>query len=151
MSLQRLIAVDLYLRKIYGRTLSGTWTYIVSGSDDRVSWKELGRASGSVWPDMSVPGPSFKQSIALASPARVHSYRIELSAPNIPKWGVAEAVLFDRDQEVRVAGPEHFNSAWMSAGGGEEWVSVDLGATCTFDRVALAWIRRASRGSDTGL
>ena len=54
--------------------------------------------------------------------------------------------MFDRDQEVRVAGPEHFNSAWMSAGGGEEWVSVDLGATCTFDRIALAWIRRASQG-----
>ena len=34
----------------------------------------------------------------------------------------------------------------MSAGSGEEWVSVDLGATCTFDRVALAWIRRASQG-----
>ena len=138
--------IDLYLRKIYGRALTGTWTYIVSGSDDRVSWKELGRASGSAWPEMNVPGPSFKQSIALASPARVHTYRIELSAPNIPTWGVAEAVLFDRDQEVRVAGPEHFNSAWMSAGSSEEWVSVDLGATCTFDRVALAWIRRAAQG-----
>ena len=100
--------------------------------------------------DMSVPGPSFKQSIALASPARVHSYRIELSAPNIPKWGVAEAVLFDRDQEVRVAGPEHFNSAWMSAGAEKSGSTVDLGATCTFDRIALAWIRRARR-NDPGL
>jgi hypothetical protein len=139
--------VDLFLRKIYGRALTGTWTYIVSGSDDRVSWKELGRASGSVWPDMNVPGPSFKQSIELTSPARVRSYRIELSASNISTWGIAEVVLFDRDQEVRVAGREHFNSAWMSAGSGEEWVSVDLGATCTFDRVALAWMRRAAEGA----
>jgi hypothetical protein len=139
--------VDLYLRKVYGRALTSTWTYIVSGSDDRISWKELGRASGSVWPDMSVAGPSFKQSIALTSPARVHSYRIEFSAQNVPTWGVAEAVLFDKDREIRVAGPEHFNSAWMSAGSGEEWVSVDLGATCTFDRVALAWIRRAADGA----
>ena len=31
----------------------------------------------------------------------------------------------------------------MSAGSGEEWVYVDLGAACTFDRVVLSWIRRA--------
>ena len=76
--------IDLYLRKIYGRALTGTWTYIVSGSDDRVSWKELGRASGSAWPEMNVPGPSFKQSIALASPARVHSYRINYRRRTFP-------------------------------------------------------------------
>ena len=30
----------------------------------------------------------------------------------------------------------------MSAGTSEEWVYVDLGAQCTFDRVTLSWIRR---------
>ncbi len=35
----------------------------------------------------------------------------------------------------------------MSAGSGEEWVYVDLGASCTFDRVKLYWIRRAAEGS----
>src|ERR1700739_4914268 len=39
--------IDLHLRKIYGRSLSGTWTYTVLGSDDRANWKEVGRASGS--------------------------------------------------------------------------------------------------------
>jgi hypothetical protein len=29
----------------------------------------------------------------------------------------------------------------------QEWVYVDLGAVCTFDRVALSWIRRAAAGS----
>ena len=53
----------------------------------------------------------------------------------------------DKGKEVRVAGPDIFSSAWMSAGSGEEWVSVDLGAVCSFDRVALAWIRRAAEGS----
>ena len=45
------------------------------------------------------------------------------------------------------AGPGDFTSAWMPAGKGEEWVYVDLGAACTFDRVALYWIRRAAEGS----
>jgi hypothetical protein len=42
-------------------------------------------------------------------------------------------------------------SAWMSAlpgaGSGPEWVYVDLGAPCTFDRIVLAWILRAAEGS----
>ena len=40
-----------------------------------------------------------------------------------------------------------FTSAWKSAGSGEEWVKVDLGAPCTFDRVSLYWIRRAAEGA----
>ena len=74
-------------------------------------------------------------------------YRVQLSASNVRTWGVAELALFDKDQEVRVAGPDIFSSAWMSAGSGEEWVYVDLGANCTFDRIALAWIQRAAEGA----
>ena len=139
--------IDLYLRRIYGRSLSGMWTYTVSGSDDRVTWKEVGRASGSEWPDMRESGPSFMETIAFAAPARFHSYRVQLAAPNVSTWGVAELALSDKGQPVRVAGPDIFASAWMSAGSGEEWVYVDLGAVCTFDRIGLVWIQRAAEGS----
>jgi len=139
--------LDLYLRKIYGRALSGTWTYTVLASDDRLSWRAVGSATGSAWPDMSTPGPSFKQSITFAQPSRFRFYRVQFSAANVHTWGVAELVLFDKDQEVRVAGPGSFSSAWMSAGSDEEWVYVDLGAPCAFDRLTLSWIRRAAEGS----
>ena len=46
-----------------------------------------------------------------------------------------------------MGGPHRFSSAWKSAGTGVEWVYVDLGAVCAFDRVALDWIRRAAEGS----
>jgi beta-galactosidase/beta-glucuronidase len=139
--------IDLYLRKIYGPPPAGGWTIVVSGSDDRVNWKEVGRATGASFPPMRDSGPSFLEPVAFTAPVSFHSYRIEFSASSVRTWGVAEVVLFDKRQEVRVAGPEHFSSAWMSAGSGEEWVSVDLGAVCTFDRVALAWIRRPAEGS----
>jgi hypothetical protein len=139
--------LDLYLRKLRGPLPAGGWTYIVLGSDDHATWKELGRSSGTAWPSMRDPGPSFMQSIPFTAPARNHFYRVELSAANMSTWGVAELVLFDNNQEVRVAGPDHFTSAWMSAGSGEEWVYVDLGRPCTFDRVVLSWIRRAAEGS----
>ena len=139
--------IDLYLRKIYGRSLSGTWTYTVIGSDDGMTWKEVGRSSGSEWPDMAAPGPSFMESIAFTAPARFRSYRVQFAAANLHTWGVAEVALFDEGQPVRVAGPGLFSSAWMSAGSGEEWVYVDLGAVCSFDRIALTWIARAAEGS----
>ena len=139
--------IDLYLRKIYGRSLAGTWTFIVLGSDDDANWTEVGRASGSQWPDMSAPGPSFVESIPFTRPQTFHSYRVQLSSDAVHTWGVAELSLFDMGQPVRVAGPDMFSSAWMSAGSGEEWVYVDLGANCTFDRVALSWLKRAAEAS----
>ncbi len=139
--------IDLYLRKIYGRSVSGTWTYTVIGSDDGATWKEVGRASGSEWPDMAAPGPSFMESIAFTASARFRSYRVQFAAANLRSWGVAEVALFDKGQSVRVAGSDLFSSAWMSAGSGDEWVYVDLGSVCTFDRIALTWIARATEGS----
>ncbi|MGD0629355.1 MAG: discoidin domain-containing protein [Terracidiphilus sp.] len=139
--------IDLYLRKTTGPLSAAGWTYIVSGSDDHVTWREVGRNSGTTWPSMRGFGPSFVQSIPFTAPSRSHFYRLQLSAPRVVRWSVAELVLFDKDREVRIAGPNHFTSAWMSAGSGEEWVYVDLGAVCTFDRVTLAWIQRAAEGS----
>ena len=68
--------VELYLRRI-SNPPAGGWTYIVSGSDDHVTWKELGRANGADWPSMKFNGPSFGQSIAFAAPSRSRSYRVQ--------------------------------------------------------------------------
>jgi hypothetical protein len=139
--------LDLYLRKISGPPPTGAWAYTVLGSDDHANWKELGRASGAEWPNMGEPGPSFMQSIPFTAPSKNHYYQVHLSAASVRAWGVAELALFDKGQEVHVAGPSHFTSAWMSAGSGEEWVYVDLGAECSFDRVMLDWILPAAEGS----
>jgi hypothetical protein len=139
--------VDLYLRSFIGAQPTGGWTYIVSGSDDHAAWKELGRVAGTDWPDLSNPDANFERTIPLSVPSRSRYYRVELSAPKVEGWRVAELVLFDNSKEVRIAGPYNFTSAWMSAGSGEEWVYVDLGAICTFDRVTLSWIRRAAEGA----
>ncbi|MGB6973915.1 MAG: discoidin domain-containing protein [Terracidiphilus sp.] len=139
--------LDLSLRRIYVRHLSGQWTYTVLGSDDLEHWTEVGSATGTAWPSMNIPGPSFRQTIPLAAPAHFRAYRLELSAAAVHTWGVALLALFRNNQEVHVAGPRHFHSAWMSAGSGDEWVYVDLGAPSTFDRVTLDWIRPAVAGS----
>ncbi|MGD0868390.1 MAG: discoidin domain-containing protein [Bryobacteraceae bacterium] len=117
------------------------WSAAVSGSDDGQSWNELGRANSG-----ERPGRDFHASIALGSAARARFYRLELEAASAVLWRLGEVTLYRREARVEIGGPYRFSSAWMSAGSGEEWVYVDLGAHATFDRIKLFWLRRAAEG-----
>ena len=110
------------------------WTCAVTASDDAQEWKELGRDSG-------------KCNVPFGAPSRARFYRVEFDAPSAATWRVAEVAFFRDNRRVEIGGPYHFTSAWMPAGKGEEWVYVDLGAQCTFDRVALQWIRRPAEAA----
>ncbi|MGA2198078.1 MAG: discoidin domain-containing protein, partial [Bryobacteraceae bacterium] len=118
------------------------WSATVSGSDDGQSWNELGRAGSG-----ERPGRDFHASIAFTAAARARFYRLELEAAGAVLWRLGEVALYNRDARVEIGGPYRFSSAWMSAGSGEEWVYVDLGAAATFDRIKLFWLRRAAEGS----
>src|SRR5579871_5310045 len=118
------------------------WVCTVAGSDDGSAWKDLGHAAG-----MARPTGELRTSIALAGISRSRYYRISLDNARATNWQVGEIAFFHGGQRQAVGGPAHFTSAWMAAGKGEEWVYVDLGAVCTFDRIALAWIRRPAEGS----
>ena len=59
-------------------------------------------------------------------------------------WHFGEIGLLHAGVPVHIAGP--FQFARMPAAGGEQWCWGDLGAACTFDRIALAWIRRPGGG-----
>jgi hypothetical protein len=139
----------------------GEWAFTVSASDDGRTWREVGSVSGHVDPPPPLPRfgdwPAFQKwfqeanprllpEVALAAPLESRFYRIGLRASGGERWSLADVSLLDAGQPVEVGGPYDFTSAWMSAGSGEEWVSVDLGAPCTFDRVALHWVYRAAEG-----
>jgi hypothetical protein len=130
------VDIDARVRVGQASGLSAGWTAVVSGSDNGQSWTELGRASGT-----DRPAREFKPSIALGAPSHSRFYRVALEAASANGWMVGEVALFDRNTRVEAGGPYDFTSAWKSAGAGDEWVYVDLGAACTFDRVTLAWIR----------
>ena len=124
------------------------WSMTVTGSDDGQTWTPLGATKGQDRfpgggrgaPAASGPSPAF--TVAFTAPTRNRRIRIELAAPGASRWTIGDVILRDKGERVEVGGPYHFTSAWMSAGTAEEWVYVDLGAACTFDRVALYWIRR---------
>ena len=133
--------VDIDARVQSGQSGQAGWSAVVSGSDDGQTWKELGRASGA-----DRPAKEFKPSIPLTAPSRSRFYRVSLEAGSTMGWQVGEMALFDQNVRVEAGGPYNFTSAWKSAGTGEEWVYVDLGAVCTFDHVTLHWIRSAADG-----
>jgi beta-galactosidase/beta-glucuronidase len=132
----------------------------VSLSEDGREWKESGKVTNPKRASITgLPmgfgqfGQLFQPSIALAATSRSRFYRIEFEALNAPpmsfymQWQVSEVAFYHQDQRVEIGGPYRFSSAWMSAGLGEEWVYVDLGARSEFDRVALYWLARPAEGS----
>jgi hypothetical protein len=138
------------LRSAPGAQGAAGWAIVVKGSDDGASWKELGRRESQERPPAGFQKfinpdhmPSV-YSVAFTAPARNRRIRVELSAPSVGRWMLSDVYLKNKGEDVEAGGPYRFTSAWMGAGTGEEWVYVDLGAACTFDRVALYWIRRAA-------
>ncbi|MBZ5566182.1 MAG: discoidin domain-containing protein, partial [Acidobacteriia bacterium] len=135
-------------------------TVAVSVSDNGRAWKKAGSVTGpqpasikGYPPGFATPRQLFQPSIPLSVPSHSRFYRVEFEVAKAPPmaffmvWQLGEVAFFHRNHRVEVGGPYRFTSAWMSAGLGEEWVYVDLGASCEFDHVVLSWIARAAEGS----
>jgi hypothetical protein len=134
------------------------WSFTVKGSNDCQSWETLATAKGDDYPGREFRwffarrgGRSnfrvFNQGLKFEKPTSFHFYRSEFQAPNVTTWGIADMILFADKKQVELGSPFNFTSAWKSAGKGTEWVYVDLGAICTFDRIVLHWIQRAAAGT----
>jgi beta-galactosidase/beta-glucuronidase len=146
---------DIWIRKGRLASKDSKWSMRLLGSDDRQTWNEVGHFDGVGFPEVGDDQASFREAIDLSSEVKYRSYRVEFSSESITTFGLAEVQFFDKGKAQPLTGPEIFSSGWMSAGSGEEWVSVDLGAVCTFDRIVLSWLRRPVEGaveiSDDGM
>ena len=134
--------------------------FTISVPDDGRVWREMGSATAHKAvspahfpPDLVRYSNLYNPSIPLHHVSRGRYYKVDLSASHLPEglpfesiWQIGQVAFFHGNQRVQVGGPYSFTSAWMSAGSGEEWVYVDLGARCSFDHIALYWIARAAEG-----
>ena len=137
--------IDVEARTQSWGSQSKNWVCVVSGSDDGQTWRELGRATNPPKPKEAM-NPSVA-TVAFASASRSRFYRFQFEAQSESTWAVGDVSFFRNGKRLGIGGPHDFTSAWMSEGKDQEWVYVDLGAVCRFDRVVLAWIRRAAAGS----
>ena len=143
---------------------SDAYTFTASVSEDGRVWNSVGSVRGpkpidpgTDWPPDLIHGNNiFYPEIPFSAPSQSRFYKVDLRlddpASNNLKftWRIGQVEFYNAGKRQQVGGPYEFTSAWMSAGLGEEWVSVDLGARCTFDRVTLSWIARAAEGSIQG-
>lgn len=74
-------------------------------------------------------------------------FRIDLDAPAVQTWNMAEVDFFKDGAEVSILPSYNFCSAWMSQTAGEEWIYVDLGDDSKFDKIKLHWICPPEGGS----
>jgi hypothetical protein len=134
--------------------------FTVAVSDDGRVWEEVGAAKSpetisteNYPPDLTWGRSLYYPSMTLSRVCTSRLYRVTCERLDHPTdeqevpWMVGQVEFYRGSERVEIGGPYDFTSAWMSAGSGQEWVSVDLGARCTFDRVALYWIARAAEGS----
>jgi hypothetical protein len=127
------------------------------------------RPGGSVFPGFpgapgaqpsNAPQPSFtfnftppapervlRQTFEFDKPVAYKSYRISFSVPCAVGWNFSDWDFYSGDKKLLITPSSNFNSAWMSAGTGEEWVYVDLGSKSTFDNIKLHWVNKPSKGS----
>jgi hypothetical protein len=132
-------------------------------SDDGQAWKQVGSTRGSqplapenYPPDLVRGAHLLAPSIPLDQIARSRFYRVEFNTANGREvmsraegsvgWRLGQVEFYRSSRRVQLGGPYSFTSAWKSAGLDEEWVYVDLGVRCSFDRVTLHWIARAAEG-----
>jgi hypothetical protein len=133
--------------------------FAVAVSDDGRAWEEMGSAKAEEEmatekypPDLTRAGKLYYPWLTLSKAGAWRFYRVTCERANHPEgqgltWMFGQVEFYRGGKRVEIGGPYEFTSAWMSAGSAEEWVSVDLGARCAFDRVTLSWIARAAEGS----
>jgi hypothetical protein len=148
---------------------------ILSGSSDGNNWEILKQEKGSAYmgkekparpafhappADPKAPKPSFSfnftapqptrilnQEFILQSPVNYAYFRIDLKMESAREWSLSDWDFYKNNELQAIIPSQHFNSSWMSATPGEEWVYVDFGAPASFDKMNLHWINKALAGS----
>ena len=136
----------------------------VLGSDNGTDWNVLGKLAGKNLPGAEArpvlvtdpnkqtekimrPVRNLNESIVLDKRADYSMYRVAMSMPGAEQWNIHAMDFYDNNQIVEMKPSQFFTSAWMSATGKNEWISVDLGSVSEFDKLNLHWINKAIKGT----
>ena len=144
----------------------GGYAIICEGSNDGSTWVELGSLKGNgmpgkesrykahsdpnknSWDPGELPTRSLNETIPLTTNEAYANYRMRFQMEGAVYWSFYEIDFYEQGQSepIDLLPSKFFNSAWMSATAGEEWVYVDLGSQSEFDKVKLSWINKAVKG-----
>jgi hypothetical protein len=133
-----------YVIKIFGSNNGNEWTKTGELSKNQLIGDTLTGYRRKIYPQNY---RVFDDTIKLDKKIKFKFYRAEFNSKNIEVWRLADFLLLNNGEACGIGGPYIFSSAWKSYSGKEEWVYVDLGNICSFDKIILHWLRRAESGS----
>ena len=141
------------------------YAFRLQTSDDGEHWQTVGLRTGSSLPGTLLhyklhsdpnkqeaqdylPARVLDEMVQLDVPVRTQHVRLQLEMAGAAHWDIRELQFLDADNgEVEVLPSHAFSSLWMSEGGGEQWLYVDLGARLPVRQVALDWLYAPQRGA----
>ena len=127
--------VDRLLVAASGNRPQGT-VLTVEGQAEDGTWQPLGSARPQAAENTLVIHP-WEFSVPVSGAFGAYRFHLE----GIPGYFTVNEVFFYKDDlPVDVMPSARFVSSWKSAGAEDEWVSIDLGAVSTFDRMHFSWI-----------
>ena len=89
---------------------------------------------------------TFNYVVKLPSAKGYSHFKVEMNMPSAQNWTFTSWDFAKAGEPVSALPSFRFNSAWMSASAGNEWLMVDLGAQAQYDKVNLHWINKAVKG-----
>ena len=157
-------AVRLDARVAYHevKTKSG-YSISVQASDDGNTWTTVGQLSGKGLPGRAanyllssdpnkqtstdmLPARMLEQTIRLDKTTRFRHFRLVVEMTGAEYWAIHNLhFLDDVGQEVWGLPSQEFASMWMSAGGGHQWLRIDLGAPSQVEKVVPHWYQEPKR------
>lgn len=96
----------------------------------------------------TLPGRVIKMGVRLNANDSLQSLNLQMDFAGAEYWTVTEIKFYHKGKRVTtdLLPLSRFQSAWMSAEGGRQWVYVDLGDTASVDKVRLYWMRHMPKG-----
>ena len=132
------------------------WLITFMGSNNGSEWSTLGTLTGDSLLGDTLTGfwrtyyPKnyrvFNKTINIST-VSFKFYKVEFNSPNIKSWLISEFAPTNGGISCNIGGPYNFSSAWKSLNADKEWIYIDLGAECTFDKIILYWLKPAAEGT----
>ena len=95
-----------------------------------------------------LPACRVKKGYALAVTDSLDAFKMNFNMPGAEYWRVCDIRFFYQGKAVdtQLLSSSRFQSVWMSAAGGDQWVYVDMGAEAEVDKVRLYWREHIPQG-----
>lgn len=96
----------------------------------------------------TLPARKVRELMKLDGDSPLSELRVSLDMAGAEYWKLEDMEFYYKGKRLycEMLPSSHFQSAWMSAEGGRQWLYVDLGARSEIEKIRLCWLQFAPQG-----